>query len=64
MMVGPRPEPMPPELAEAAERIDWRGPPVTPDDLPTFEIAHHPDGRTEMLEADGPLLFAVGLLPA
>ena len=51
VMVGPRPEPMPTRLAPAAARIDWRGPRVTPDDLPTFEIAHHSDGRTEMVEA-------------
>ena len=51
VMVGPRPEPMPPELEEAAERIDWRGPPVAPELLPTFEIAHLPDGHTEMRRA-------------
>ena len=48
VMVGPRPRPMPPELEAAARRIDWRGPTVTPADLPTFEIAHQPDGETEM----------------
>lgn len=42
---------MPPELEEAAELIDWRGPTVDPCQLPTFEIAHHPGGRTEMLDA-------------
>ncbi len=47
-MVGPRPEPMPPELAPAAERLDWRGPEVPPERLPSFEIAHLGGGRTEM----------------
>ncbi len=47
-MVGPRPEPVPPELAAAAERLDWRGPAVPPERLPSFEIAHLGGGRTEM----------------
>lgn len=51
LMVAPRPEPLPPELAKTAERIDWRGPRIAPDRLPTFEIAHHPGGRTEMRDA-------------
>ena len=50
-MVAPRPEPMPSELETAAGLIDWRGPKVAADQLPTFEIAHHPGGRTEMLDA-------------
>lgn len=51
VMVGPRPEPMPEELAPAVRRIDWRGPTVAPTDLPTFEIVHEPGGRTEMRNA-------------
>lgn len=47
-MVGPRPEPMPPELIHAAERLDWRGPTVAPERLPSFEIAHLGGGRTEL----------------
>ncbi|TFG52461.1 MAG: hypothetical protein E4H37_05885, partial [Gemmatimonadales bacterium] len=31
-MVGPRPDPMPRELAPAAERIRWIGPQVTPEE--------------------------------
>ena len=50
-MVAPRPEPMPPELARAAGLLDWRGPAVTPEQLPAFEIAHLPGGRTEMIDA-------------
>jgi len=45
-MIGPRPNPMPPELGPAAERIRWLGPQVTPEELPTFEIAHHGAGRS------------------
>jgi sugar/nucleoside kinase (ribokinase family) len=51
LMIGPRPLPMPAELAPGAARLDWRGPEVPADRLPTFEIAHHPDGATEMIEA-------------
>ncbi len=47
-MVGPRPRPMPEELAPAAERLDWRGPEVPPERLPSFEIAHLGGGRTEL----------------
>ena len=47
-MVGPRPRPMPAELAPAAERLDWRGPVVPPERLPSFEIAHLGGGGTEM----------------
>ncbi len=47
-MVGPRPEPMPEELAVAAELLDWRGPAVPPERLPSFEIAHLGGGRTEL----------------
>jgi len=47
-MVGPRPDPMPRELAPAAERIRWIGPRVTPDELPTFEIAHHGAGHSNI----------------
>lgn len=46
-MVGPRPDPMPEELAPAARRLDWRGPAVPPERLPSFEIAHLGGGRTE-----------------
>ncbi len=47
-MLGPRPVPMPEELAEAAARLDWRGPAVAPERLPSFEIAHLGGGRTEL----------------
>lgn len=39
-MLAPRPDPMPPELAPALERIRWVGPTVGLDGLPRFEIAY------------------------
>lgn len=48
-MFAPRPDPMPPELAPAAERLDWQGRSVPPERLPRFEIVHA-DGRTEMVQ--------------
>ncbi len=50
-MLGPRPEPMPPELAPAAERIRWIGERVPPEDMPHFEIVHDGEGRTTMRTA-------------
>ncbi len=50
-MLGPRPVPMPPALAPAAERIEWVGMPVPPEELPHFEIAHDGEGRTTMWSA-------------
>lgn len=41
---------MPPELAPAAALLDWRGPRVSPDDLPHFEISHEPGGITTYLK--------------
>ncbi len=47
-MLGPRPSPMPQELVPAAARIQWIGPVVRPEDLPTFEIAHAGAGQTQI----------------
>lgn len=49
-MFAPRPEPMPAELAPAAERLDWRGMAVAPEELPHFEIVHREDGHTDMAQ--------------
>lgn len=49
-MFAPRPEPMPAELASAAELLDWRGMTVAPEELPRFEIVHREDGSTEMVQ--------------
>ena len=43
-MLAPLPDPMPPELAPALERLHWVGPAVGIDDLPRFEIAYDDDG--------------------
>jgi hypothetical protein len=38
-------------LEPLAGRIEWWGPEVSADDLPSFEIAYHANGRTEVLDA-------------
>ncbi|MFP5489462.1 MAG: carbohydrate kinase family protein, partial [Acidimicrobiia bacterium] len=43
-MLAPLPDPMPPELAPAAELIRWVGPQVGSDGLPRFEIAYDENG--------------------
>jgi sugar/nucleoside kinase (ribokinase family) len=50
-MFAPRPNPMPVEFLPVAERIDWIGPIVAPDDLPSFEIAHYGSGKAELVNA-------------
>ena len=50
-MFAPRPNPMPDVLQPLDDRIEWLGPEVIPEDLPQFEIAHHRDGRTELVKA-------------
>ncbi len=50
-MLGPRPDPMPAELAPAAERIEWIGRAVPPEELPHFEISHDGFGRATMRRA-------------
>jgi sugar/nucleoside kinase (ribokinase family) len=47
-MLAPFPDPMPPELAPALDRIRWIGPTVTPDALPRFEIAYDDDGAVTL----------------
>lgn len=43
-MLAPLPDPMPPELAPALDRIRWVGPTVSIDGLPRFEIAYDDNG--------------------
>ncbi len=50
-MFAPRPRPMLIELKPAAERLNWIGPVVLPDQVPRFEIAHYGDGRAELVNA-------------
>ena len=41
-MFGPKPDPMPEALKPMAERLtDWIGTAISPEEMPTFEIAHH-----------------------
>ncbi len=65
-MFAPRPDPMPETLKIAAERIDWRGPIVPPDQLPRFEIAHYGGGRAALLNASwgGEMLITPENFPA
>jgi pfkB family carbohydrate kinase len=50
-MLAPRPEPMPAELAPVADRVEWIGHQVPPEDLPHFEIVHDGSGRSTMRRA-------------
>jgi len=45
---APRPDPIPELLQPFANRVDWFGPLVSPEQLPRFEIAHQ-DGQTTYL---------------
>ncbi|HSL57410.1 MAG TPA: carbohydrate kinase family protein [Acidimicrobiales bacterium] len=47
-MLAPLPDPMPPELAPALDRIRWVGPTVDLDGLPRFEIAYDDDGAVTL----------------
>ncbi|MEW6232145.1 MAG: carbohydrate kinase family protein [Chloroflexota bacterium] len=50
-MLAPRPSPVPVSLQPVAQRIEWLGPAVAPDELPRFEIAHYGGGKAELLNA-------------
>jgi sugar/nucleoside kinase (ribokinase family) len=50
-MFAPRPDPTPEPLKQAAERLEWLGPIVPSDQLPSFEIAHYGGGRAALLNA-------------
>ncbi len=47
-MVGPRPYPIPAELEVAAQKLDWRGAEVPPEQLPSFELTHFGGGASEI----------------
>ncbi len=49
-LFAPRPQPLPALLQTAAQRFTWRGPVVSPEELPHFEIAYE-NGRTHYLTA-------------
>jgi len=50
-MFAPRPNPMPAEFVPVAERINWIGPIISPEQLPMFEIAHYGNGKAELVNA-------------
>ena len=50
-LFAPRPEPMPKLLQPIAERVDWLGPIITPENLSRLEIVHHGSGRATLLHA-------------
>ncbi len=50
-MFAPRPDPIPESLQPATSRLEWIGPGVPPDQLPSFEIAHYGGGRAALLNA-------------
>src|SRR3972149_2432023 len=50
-MFAPRPDPIPEPLRSVASRLEWIGPSVSPDQLPSFEIAHYGGGRAALLNA-------------
>jgi hypothetical protein len=64
-MFAPRPEPLPEPLKVAAERVEWLGPSVPLDQLPSFEIAHYGGGRAALLNASwgGEMLITPGTFP-
>ena len=41
---GPKPEPMPAPLQPVADRVNWLGPVVPPDQIPRFEYEHNEQG--------------------
>lgn len=47
-MLAPVPDPMPPELLPALQRIRWVGPVVSVDGLPRFEIAYDDSGAVTL----------------
>lgn len=47
-MLAPLPDPMPPELAPALDRLTWVGPRVALEGLPRFEIAYDADGAVTL----------------
>lgn len=49
-MLAPFPDPMPPELAPALDRLRWVGPTVPVEGLPRFEIAYDADGEVRLFE--------------
>lgn len=51
-LLAPRPHPLPAALAPVAERVDWIGPTVAPDEITQLEIVHHGGGKATLLKAE------------
>jgi len=51
ILLAPKPQPLPEQFSLAANRLQWIGPLVSPDDLPRLEIQHHGGGRATLLAA-------------
>jgi len=51
VLLGPKPDPIPPVLQPVAQRLTWLGPEVPPEDLPRLEIAHHGQGKATLMGA-------------
>jgi sugar/nucleoside kinase (ribokinase family) len=50
-LYAPRPQPMPATLLPVAKAVNWIGPEVHPQDLPTLEIIHHGEDRATLIGA-------------
>jgi sugar/nucleoside kinase (ribokinase family) len=50
-LYAPKPSPMPQDLVAVDKAVNWIGPQVNPDDMPTLEIAHHGQGRATLIGA-------------
>ena len=50
-LLAPKPDPMPSPLQPIAERVQWVGPLISPEDLPRLEIEHHGGGRATLVDA-------------
>lgn len=50
-LCAPKPQPMPEQMQTVATRVNWIGPPITPDELTRLEIVQHGGGRATLLNA-------------
>src|SRR5262245_54886873 len=50
-LFAPRSEPLPDPLQPVAQRLQWFGPQISPEQLPRLEIQHHGGGKATLLAA-------------
>jgi sugar/nucleoside kinase (ribokinase family) len=50
-LYAPKASPMPAALAAVDKAVNWIGPLVKPDEMPTLEIVHHGEGRATLITA-------------